>query len=272
MAINSGKISNIYFILILLNSVFFIFNCSTITSDSEYRNKREKALTRSIREFEKSSWIKRIEIVHEFDKYEKTELRERIRDFYIKRLNDSHPAVRLEILKSLTKYNSYIIIDKIVSVIENDPNNNVKIKALELLGTYPHIEGKKVFIGCLKNDDWLIREKAYTAMLKTSTTDEQSRLIIYILEGLHSGRTPIVKVILENIKFKHRLILKELKKIIISTDTNYSLLKAALKQLDGYQFDEETEERLTKLLLHWDSKVRILSLRALKKNKLLKEI
>ena len=63
------------------------------------------------------------------------------------------------------------------------------------------------------------------------------------------------------------MIYNEIVKIIKNKSSGLSLLKAALSAARGYRFDEETRERIVKLLTHRNREIRILSLQALKQEK-----
>ncbi len=246
-------------------------SCKSPAISHFFSQSNEKEIRPLIDSYPKLDWQGKIKRIKKLSTYLKSSNKKRIVELYMKALQDPHGAVRMEVLKSLSHVHSQEIMEEIEEVALKDKSANVRWQAYELLAQWEHHRNKKVFIAGTKSKDWLVRESALKALLKTSTAEEQKSLMPVIKRFLLSSKTSTKNIAIKNLKIRNEEIIKLLKKLILSPQTGTSTMKLTLEKLTGTQFDEETENALRKLLFHRNKKIRILSLRALKKNKELKE-
>ncbi len=257
----------------ILLSLFLISSCISGNLSQDDEKKISKEIVSIKNKYQKSDWEDKIRLIKNIGEYKNSKSHDIVLQFLLEALSrEPHSRVKIEVLKELEYFNDVKIIPTVSETADDNPDKNVKWHAYSLLGKLGHIQDKQIFISGIKNTDWLVREAALIAMLKASTEDEQKNLKSYIISGLKSHRISTVISTMESIKIQDREIFDILKKMIFQKNTPLEILRGALKGINGYSLDSETEEKLNDLLLHWDSTVRILSLRALKKNQLLQQI
>ena len=76
---------------------------------------------------------------------------------------------------------------------------------------------------------------------------------------------------LRHVRIRDAGLYREISALINNQKTGISLLKAALTAVTGYRIDEKTKKRIIKLLTHENRNVRVLALRALKKDEELRK-
>ncbi len=233
--------------------------------------KSDKKALQQIDKYPTQDWTEKIKTIQELSKHLKGNLRKKTIKLYIEALDDPHSTVRMAALKYLKGINSPEIMDIAKKLALKDRSPNVRWQAYELLSSMGNLKEKKVLLAGTKDSDWLVREVALKALLKTSTAQEQKELMPIIIKAMNSPRTSTKNTAIKNLKIRNKIIVQQLKKIILSPKSRTSSLRNSIAKLNGSRFDGETENALRKLIFHRDERVRILSLRALKKNKELKE-
>lgn len=228
--------------------------CST-KSILEEEKKDIKYLTKL---YEEKSWEKRKEAISKICAYKSPE----VTALLLTALNDTHSIIRIEAIKCLGKRKEKKAKKNIKYIAENENNINEKLAATQALANYRDPTAAPVFAKGLNNEDWFIREESIKGLLMINDLLIQQVSIPYIMEALEDPKVNVRLAALENLKVKNKKIFIKLSEIINDEDNYYkiSLLKAALKAIDGYLLNKKTRERLIGFLTHPNKEIRILSL------------
>ncbi len=255
-------------LILLAVIILSVISCSlknTILAEDE---SAKKNVTSSINDYASNDWEVRLAAIKKASLYKDTIYSKNILLLMLLAADDYHPLVQIEALKTLGKIKSYIALEKLHEIARNEKEINVKREALTALQDYSLETNIDIFIANINDRDWLIREAAYIGLLKIQPEDIQRRYIGTILKGLNDKNISVRIAILNNVKIKDPSLYNEISGIIRRKKTGISLLKGALTAIKGYTFDEKTRERLFELLTHRNKDVRVLSLQALKMEKI----
>lgn len=258
---------NIAFIPLFL-AVITLASCSLKTGlypdDAEAR----RSIRNSINDYSSEDWVVRLGAVKSASRYGDTVYAKNVILLMLLAADDYHPLVQIEAIKGLKKMRSYAALEKLRELSLTDPDLNVRRIAIETLQDYSLPENADIFITGIESRDWLIREASYIGLLRIKPDDTQKNYIGKIIKGIKDRNISVRIAVLTNLKIKDPLLYNEISGIINNKKTGISLLKGALVAANGYTFDDKTRERLLGLLTHRNKEVRLLSLQALKREKI----
>jgi len=252
-------------VLIILSSACSV---STITGEDPVI---KAGISASIRQYSSVNWESRRNAIITASEYTDSSYRITLTRFFIKAADDSHPLVRIEALRGLKKMMPPEAMPKIRHMAQYDNSPIVRWTAYTVLEDYRDAENEKAFITGCGDEDWLIRESAIRGLLKIEDMEVQRRNIDLILTMIKDSSISVRIETLNNLQYRDPVLFSAISRLINSRKTGKSLLKAALRAVSGYRFDDLTRKRLVRLLTHENKEIRILALRALKKEKDLEE-
>ncbi|HOP29900.1 MAG TPA: HEAT repeat domain-containing protein [Spirochaetota bacterium] len=256
-------------------TIFFIhagiitsLSCSFKTVLQPDNTADEKTINNSINDYSSGNWHIRIEAVKRASGYINTVYAGKILNLMLLASADYHPAIQIEAIKSLRQMKSYAALEKLREIAMTDPDLNVRRTAITALHDYSSADNSDIFITGTGSRDWLIREASFIGLLKIKPEELQLNYLGKIIKGIKDPRLSVKLAVLTNLKIKDPLLYNEISGIINNKRTGISLLKGALTAINGYTFDERTRNRLLSLLTHRNKDIRILSLQALKREKI----
>lgn len=147
----------------------------------------------------------------------------------------------------------------------------VRWAAFKALEVYASADDESAFITGSSEKDWLIRESAIRGLLKIEDDSVQARNINLIISAMNDPSIAVRIETLRHVRIRDAGLYREISALINNQKTGISLLKAALTAVTGYRIDEKTKKRIIKLLTHENRNVRVLALRALKKDEELRK-
>lgn len=256
-------------VLSLFLLLIISLSCSTKTPATENTEARD-AITRSVKLYSSGNWEIRRMAISRVVAYSGTAYSRNVILLLLKATDDPYPLVRVEALHALARIKTESAHDRIREMALYDSEAVVRWSAYKALEIYRSADDEPVFIKGYSDSDWLIREAAIRGLLVIENDDVQARNIGLIISAVNDSNVSVRIAALNNLKFRHDLLYSEIISLINNKTTGISLLKAALTAVSGYRLDEKTRNRLVKLLTHGNSEIRVLSLRALKKDEELK--
>jgi HEAT repeat protein len=231
------------------------------------RTDRE-AILRSLSQFQEADWQMRQKALNDLASYNLSIIDPdfpAIEKAYLRALDDSHQLIRIEALKNIAAVSSTRIRNRVAEIAKDDPNLNIRWYALKSLSGLKKAAFINVFISGLSSDDWLIREESIRGLL---TIDDQTILRQHISLVVSSLEDPIYAVrltALENLTIRDPRLYDSIARMLNSEmREQHAILVALLKALRGYRLDQETRSHVSEFLLHSNSEIRVLALRALK--------
>lgn len=254
-----------YFLIILL----LCLSCSTKTPTTENTEARD-AITRSVKLYSSGNWEIRRMAISRVVAYSGTAYSRNVILLLLKATDDPYPLVRVEALHALARIKTESAHGRIREMALYDREAVVRWSAYKALEIYRSADDEPVFIKGYNDSDWLIREAAVRGLLVIENDEVQARNIGLIVSAINDSNVSVRITALNNVRFKDAGLYREITSLINNKTTGASLLKAALTAVSGYRLDEKTRNRLVKLLTHGNSEIRVLSLRALKKDEELK--
>ncbi|MEW5758238.1 MAG: HEAT repeat domain-containing protein [Candidatus Omnitrophota bacterium] len=117
----------------------------------------------------------------------------------IELINDSNPGVRLWALRLLSKFKTARHIDKLIGLIK-DENNEVRAAVCDCIGLSGKKDAKDTLVNCLKDNSWLVREHAVSALSNLLGGDSIPLIIELINDGSLSVLASIREVFAKNIE------------------------------------------------------------------------
>ncbi len=217
-----------------------------------------------------ATWVERRDIVRDVVNYYGKDKNDLVIGILTYAAKDPQPAVRIEAVQSLTKIKSEHSIPLIKKTALEDRNDNVKWYAIKSLRAFKDDSSADIFIYGLASNDWLIREESIKGICSLDDATIKARLIPSIIKAINDPSSSVMLTALRWVKTKDNRVYEVIaKKLRNSTENNYSLLQATLIALRGYQLDAKTKEKVIGLLVHKNSRIRILALRVLKKDRIL---
>jgi len=248
--------------------IFITSSCSFKASLQPDYSAADNAINQSINDYSSADWHVRLTAVKRASEYSNTAYAGKILNLMIIASADYHPAVQIQAIKSLKQMKSYAALEKLREISMADPDYNVRRTAITALHDYESSANSDIFLAGIESRDWLIREASYIGLLKIKPENVQMNYIGKIIKGIKDPNLSVKLAVLTNLKIKDPLLYNEISGIIKNKNTGISLLKGALAAINGYTFDERTRKRLLGLLTHRNKDVRLLSLRALKREKI----
>ncbi len=253
----------------------FIYAAALTTSSCSFTNALQQdneaaktSVSSSITDYSSGDWETRLAAVKRTSEFSDTVYARNVLNLMLQAASDYHPAVQIEAIKSLKKMKSYSSLEKLRELTMTDPDHNVRRAAITALHDYASADNSDIFLAGIESRDWLIREASYVGLLKIKPDDIQKNYIGKIIKGMKDPNLSVKLAVLTNVKIKDPLLYNEISGIINRKRTGVSLLKGALVAVNGYTFDDKTRNRLLGLLTHRNRDVRILSLQALKREKI----
>jgi HEAT repeat protein len=254
--------------IILILSGLLVLCCSSNNKFIEDMAAQQE-ITSAVNNYNSKNWEVRLESVKNISKYSDSVYAKNSLLLLMKALDDSHSKIRIETLKTLKVMKAPAAEEKIGSMALNDINSNVRFFAFSALEEYGSIQNEDIFINGIDDTDWLIKEAALKGLMKIKDPEIQIKHINIIISAINDKNISIKLAAISNLNIKDPLIYDKLSEIINNKESGLSVLKAALEKIKGYKLDNKTKGRLIELLTHRDKNVRILSLQALKQEKLI---
>jgi len=226
------------------------------------------------RKIKSADWLERKKGIILASECLKTSASEQSLKLILSTTEDIHPRLRIEAIKALSNTYSQKIRNRIYSMSVQEKNNNVRWFALMALGRYRDAESADSFVAGLNSRDWLIREASIKGLFMIKDIPARRKHTRSIIKALKDRNQTVKISTLNNLNIKDKKIYFYLKKIIKNNKntSNISLLKAALKAVNGYLMDKETRTTVIGFLYHSNSDIRVLALRALKKDQKIRNI
>lgn len=181
---------------------------------------------------------------------------------------DPYSLVRIEAVNGLAEYlydkRAFECLRKIALAAKN---TNIRWMALEVLANNPKIESLDIFIINSSNKDSLIRETAVKGMLKVRDEGVESKILPYVKMALRDPAIGVKTTALENLYFRDESLYVIISAFVKDDKIPLILLASALKAIEGYSLDAETQDRIIPFLVHNNKDIRLLALRALQNQK-----
>ncbi len=217
-----------------------------------------------------ATWIERRDIAREIVNYYGKNKNDLVIGILAHAAQDPQPAVRIEAVQSLVKIKPEHALPIIKKTALDDRDDNVTWYAIKALRTFKDPSTADVFIRGLGSSDWLIREESIKGICSLDDATIKAKLIPSIIRAINDPSSSVMLSALRGLKTRdERLYPSIAEKLKSSTEYNYSLLEASLMALSGYRLDPKTKEKVISLLVHNNSRIRILALRVLKQERIL---
>ena len=253
-------------ILFMLIIVSQFLACSSNQFTEDARIQRE--IITAVDNYNSENWEIRLSAIKNISKYSNTVYAKNSLLLLIKALDDPYSEVRIEALKSLKNIKAAGAEEKIGALALTDENPNVRYFAYLALEEYTNIANENIFLQGLNSDDWLVKEAALRGLMRINDHAIQIKHIDIIIDCIKNKNTAIRLTAIQYLTIKSTLIYDELAGIINDKTSGLTVLKAALSEIKGYRFDIKTKMRIIDLLTHRDKSIRVLSLQALRYEKL----
>lgn len=263
MKINK-KITFLFLALVILAVPLCSINEKILNEDDAAK----KDITAAINNYSSDDWEIRLAAVKRAARYGDTVYAKNVILLLLLAADDYHPIIQIEAIKNLQRIKPLAAADTLRNIALNDTDANVRYAAISALQDYASPDNEEVFTSCTSSQDWLIRESGYIGLLRIVPYDVQKKHLGKIIRGINDDSISVRIAVLTNVKLRDPLIYNEIVKIINNKKSGLSLLKAALSAARGYRFDKDTRERIVKLLTHRNRDIRLLSLQALKQEKI----
>lgn len=253
--------------LLVILTVFHLPGCSMLQKSEMIRiQKQRDAASR----YSSANWIERRDIVRELVQYYGKDKNDLVIGILTYAAQDPYPAVRIEAVVSLAKIKSGQTLAVIKKIALEDKDDNVRWYAIKALRSFKDPSSADIFIRSLESSDWLIREESIKGICSLEDTTVKPILVPSIIRAINDPNTSVMLAALRGVKMKDDLIYRAVaEKLRNSSAYNYSLLEASLLALRGYRLDAKTKEKVIGLLIHDNSRIRILALRVLKTDMIL---
>ena len=246
-------------------------SCSSRTAAVENTEAKD-AITRSVKLYSSENWEIRKMAISRVVVYSGTAYSRNVILLLLKATDDPHPLVRVEALHALTRIKTESAHGRIREMALYDRETVVRWSAYKALEVYGSADDESAFITGYSDSDWLIREAAIRGLLVIDDDAVQARNVQLVISAINDSSISVRIDALYHVRFKDAGLYREITALINNKKTGVSLLKAALTAVSGYRLDENTRNRIVKLLTHENRDVRVLSLRALKKDEELKKM
>jgi HEAT repeat protein len=234
---------------------------------------RKQNINNAARKYTAGAWPERVAAVQEIIKYYGQKKNSLIVSTLALASRDPHPAVRIEAAKAISRMPTDQATKMLRTIAADDGNGNVRWAALRILRARNDPSNIDVFTKCFTSEDWLLREEAILGILALDDAVIKDRLVPLVIKALNDPSTSVSLSVLAHIRVKDDRIYRAITaRFIAATEFQYSLLEASLLALDGYRLDPKTREKVINLLVHDNVRIRLLALRVLKKDKMMKEI
>jgi HEAT repeat protein len=180
-------------------------------------------------------------------------------------LNDPHIRVRIEAMKSLPVFRSTRVYETIRQIAENEKDDNMLFVTLSSLGQFQNPKSAQIFIKCLSNDEWIIRESSIIGLLDIPDPGVEKLSVQYIINSLSDSNDNVRIAALTHLRIKDERLYFILKEIIRDASVYYKPVycTALLKALNGYEYDVVTRSNIIRYITHPNQEIRVLALRGI---------
>lgn len=258
-------------VLYLLTTIIIsLISCSSGTGTIDNAAARE-AITRSVKLYSSSNWEVRRTAINRVVAYSGTSYSRNVILLLLKATDDPYPLIRVEAVNALARIKTESAHIRIREMALYDREAVVRWTAFKALEVYASVDDESAFITGYGEKDWLIRESAIRGLLKIEDDSVQARNINLIISAMKDSSIAVRIETFRNVRVRDAGLYREISALINNKKTGISLLKAVLTAVTGYRIDENTRKRIVKLLTHENRNVRILALRALKKDEELRK-
>jgi hypothetical protein len=221
------------------------------------------------------NWMERRDAVREITAYRGKDKNDLIIGTLLMAAMDPYDAVRIEAVKGLArvKIDGSLPMIKTIAADDSEKNANVRWYAIRALRGFKDPSIGDIYIKGLASSDWLIREASARGIVLIDDAAVSSAMVPHILKAINDPSSSVSLTALRGVKTRDpRLYSAIVEKLNTCSEYDISRLQACMTALDGYRLDPKTKEKVINLLFHNDMTVRILALRTLKKDKVLKTI
>lgn len=258
-------------LFLLIITLFLLPACSSRTAAVENTAAKD-AITRSVKLYSSENWEIRKMAISRVVVYSGTAYSRNVILLLLKATDDPYPLVRVEALHALTRIKTESAHSRIREMALYDRDPTVRWTAYKALEVYGSTEDESAFITGYNDSDWLIREAAIRGLLKIEDETVQARNINIIISAINDSNVSVRIDALTHVRLRDERLYNDITALINNKKTGPSLLKAALTAVSGYRLDEKTRNRIVKMLTHENREIRVLALRALKKDEELKKM
>ncbi len=252
---------------IIVISAHLAGGCGLFQKSELVRTQKQRS---AANKYAAGNWMERAEAVREIVRYIGPDKNDLIVGTLMVASGDPYQQVRMEAVKGLAIMKSQESLAMLRRIASEDPADNVRWHALRELRGLGDAPAADIYIRALDSDDWLIREEAARGIISLDNTVIRERMIPHILRAMNDPDVNVVLAVLNNITFRDQRLYRAIADRI-QGESDYSLLAAALKAANGYRLDEKTKEKVIDLLVHNNSRIRVLALRVLKSDRALVE-
>ena len=219
--------------------------------------------------YESDNWVVRKNAIKEVSKYKSSPAVELL----IRATYDTHSAVKIQALIGIGDHTPHQALNRVRSLSESAPEDNVKWHSLKTLGNYRDTMSALIFAKNLESEDWLIREESIKGLLKIDQRTIRYISVPYVIKALNDNSISVKLTTLKYLNLKDPRIYTQLSEILLSASENQqSLIEAVLLALDGYILDETVTEKAVGFLTHQNVKLRLAAYQTLITNSRLRKI
>jgi len=192
----------------------------------------------------------------------------KVEELLIEATHDPHPQVRIEAVRIAGALKTQTILGRIKVMAVRDKNSNVRWHALKTLALFRDPDSLDIFLDSFKSRDWIIREASIAGLLSLDRSVIKHKTVPVIIRAINDPSTSVRITALNMVKIRDKRIYRTISgKLTEKINSEVTLLSAVLTALEGYRLDSKTREKVINLLVHENSRVRILALRVLKMEK-----
>jgi len=269
-------------ILIILLSALFLCGCAgrRILTD---KKEPSEMISRCEKKFASPDWERRVEATSNlaacittpqnlsvFRLREEFRINMKVEELLIEATHDPHPQVRIEAARIAGALMTQTILGRIKVMAVRDKNSNVRWHALKTLALFRDPDSLDIFLVSFKSRDWIIREASIAGLLSLDSSVITHKTVPVIIRAINDPSTSVSITALNMVKIRDKRIYRTISgKLTENIHSQVTLLSAVLTALEGYRLDSKTREKVINLLVHENSRVRILALRVLKMEKIL---
>ncbi|MCU0847658.1 MAG: HEAT repeat domain-containing protein [Spirochaetes bacterium] len=250
-------------------SMLLFLSCSTPFYLSGDR-RRAAEIRVILKDYSGMSWIKKCEAVKKIIKLRSGSDNSELEISLLLISNDPHPAVRIESLKAMSELLSKKMPGRIRTMALEDASDNVRWQAIITLSLYRDPGLSDVFIKCLDDRDWLLREASITALCEIKDPSFKDTIIPALVKAINDQNEAVRIAALKSARFRDKKIYQAIAQMFGKTGhSSNTMLAVLLTALRGYRLDNEVHARVINLLAHTDKNIRKLSYDVLKTEKVL---
>ncbi|MBN2077498.1 MAG: HEAT repeat domain-containing protein [Spirochaetes bacterium] len=254
-------------VAIIIISAHLAGGCSLFQKSDLVRTQKQR---NAANKYAAGNWMERVDAVKEIVRYIGPDKNDLIFGTLMVASGDPYQQVRMEAVKGLAIVKNQECLSMLRRIASSDPADNVRWLALRELRGLGDPAAADIFIRALDSEDWLIREEAARGITSLDKEIIRSRMIPHILKAINDPDVNVVLAVLNTITVRDPRLYRAIADRL-TAGSDYSLLEASLKAINGYRLDEKTKEKVIDLLVYNNSRIRVLALRVLKSDQALVE-